>query len=360
MKKLLALVLALAMALCFASCGSEDETAVDPEDTSTEISLIVDGDIDDGGFNQITWECIQNFCTERGITCGYFIPKKTDDEAIEKTVHKSIKNGGKLIIFAGSTFETAVYDLQKEDEKTCFYLIDGVPHDEDNNYDQTDNSIGVLFAEEEAGYLAGYAAVKDGYKKLGFMGGEKLPSVKRYGYGFLQGVSAAASEQGIEKKIQIKYTYTGTFSASNDIMKQASEWYGDGTEVIFSCGGGIVKSVIQAAETAGGKVIGVDVDQSGLSECVITSAKKGIDSALDDVLKEYARGNFIGNNVFKYSASNGGVGLEIDNARFNTFDQAQYDAIFEQIKEGSIKIKKDTEVDKIKDLVNKKIKIEKE
>lgn len=60
-------------------------------------------------------------------------------------------------------------------------MIDGVPHDENNTYATAANMVSVVFAEEEAGYMAGYAAVKEGYTKLGFMGGQALPSVKRYG-----------------------------------------------------------------------------------------------------------------------------------------------------------------------------------
>ena len=357
MKKLLAFVIGITMILCFAGCGEQEQSAEAPATDSAEVALLVDGDIDDGGFNEVTWQSIQNFCSGNDITCAYYIPKGTKDEEIKETVEEAIEKDGKLIIFAGSTFETAVFDLQKEHKDINFYLIDGVPHDKDNTYELADNSIGVLFAEQEAGYLAGYAIVKDGYRNLGFMGGEDLPSVKRYGYGFLQGISAAAAEQGIEKDITIRYDYAGTFSANEEVQKEAMEWYADGTEVIFSCGGGIIKSIVKASKKEGGKIIGVDVDQSELASTVVTSAKKGIDSAIEDVLKGYNRDNFVGNNVFNYTASNGGVGLEITNARFKSFDKAQYDEIFNQIKEGSIQIKKDTEVDDIEDLVDDNIKI---
>ena len=354
MRKIIAIWMVMAMALCFAACGQTEETAQEEEDQTAEIALIIDGDIEDGGFNQVTWESIESFCTEHELTCAYYKSSGDTDEAIDKTVKEIIEKKGKLLIFAGSDFETAVYRLQKEHEDLYFYLIDGVPHDKKDKYEYgvADNSIGVLFAEEQAGYLAGYAAVMDGYKSFGFLGGEELPSVKRYGYGFLQGISAAATEKGMKDEIDVRYQYAGTFEATPEVQKVAEEWYADGTEVIFSCGGAIIKSVIKAAEAKGGKIIGVDTDQSGLSETIITSAKKRIDEALDDVLKEYNRGNFVGNNVFNYTANNKGVGLEMTNARFNSFDQSQYKEIFNQIKEGSVQIDKDAEEEDMEDELN--------
>jgi len=357
MKKILAIAVAFAMMMCFSSCGSQNDQNAETEEGTTEVSLIIQGTIDDGGFNQTTWESIESFCDDKDISCGYYVVKGTDVDKVTKTVDEAIANKGKLLIFAGSPFEKAVFDLQEKYEDNYFYLIDGVPNDGNNNFKQTDNSISVLFAEEEAGYLAGYAAVTDGYRNLGFMGGKDIPSVKRYGYGFIQGASAAASEMGIKYEININYTYTNSFEGSDEVQAEAEKWYDGGVEVIFSCGGGIIKSVIAAADAKDGKIIGVDADQSGLSGRIITSAEKGIGAAIDDVLKEYNRGNFIGNNVFKYTAANDGVGLEMDNGRFKKFNQSTYDEIFQQIKEGSVTIKKDTDVKSVKDLAEGKVKV---
>lgn len=356
MKKILAIALALAMMFVFASCGSQEEQNTESDNDATEVSLIIVGDINDGGFNQITWECIDSFCSEKEVSCGYYVCEGSKIDQVTATVDEAIGKDGKLLIFAGSKFEKAVYELQSKYEDKYFYLIDGVPND-GKDYKLADNSIGVLFAEEEAGYLAGYAAVMDGYRNLGFMGGEKMPPVKRYGYGFIQGASAAAAESGINDEININYMYSGTFEASDKVQAEAEKWYEDGTEIIFSCGGGIIKSVISASDAKHGKIIGVDTDQSGMSGDIITSARKGIDSAVEDVLKEYNRGNFIGNNIFKYTASNGGVGLEMANARFKRFSEAQYNDIFEQIKSGSVSIKKDTDVESVKDLAEGNIKV---
>jgi len=135
----------------------------------------------------------------------------------------------------------------------------------------------ILYREEQAGYLAGYAAVMDGYTKLGFLGGMAVPAVVRYGYGYVQGADAAAQKLGLAPgSVEIKYWYSGVFAPNDDIKTKMSGWYTEGTEVVFACGGGIYLSATAAADAAGGKVIGVDVDQSAESPTIITSAMKDL------------------------------------------------------------------------------------
>lgn len=354
MKKIIALIAVLAMVFTLASCGSDKSE----ESDTTEVALISSGErIDDGSFNEFAWNFIETFCDENEITYGYYMVKdNASDEDIELAVKEAISKGSKLLIFAGSNFEKNVYDLQKDYKDVNFSLIDGVPNNGDGKYALQNNSQGILFAEEEAGYLAGYAAAVEGYKNIGFIGGKDLPAVKRYGYGFVQGIKAASREKKLGK-ITINYTYAGTFEQSADVQKMADSWFKDGTEVIFACGGSMGKSVIKAAEKNNGKIIGVDSDQSGLSDTVITSAEKGIEKAVEDMLKEYRRGNFIGNNVVSYSAKNDGIGLEMENAAFNNFNEDIYKQVLKSIESGKVIIKKDTEVESVNEFKDKNIAI---
>ena len=347
-------VLALGLTgLC--ACGEEEEVAEEP--TTFELALITNEvGVDDGSFNQSTWNAMQAFCEENGMTCQYY---PSDDDSYMKTIREAERQGGKLIILAGSQMETTAFEAQKKYEDLKFVLIDGVPRDEDFNYETAANSTGVLFAEQEAGYLAGYAAVTEGYTKLGYMGGDALPPVKRYGYGFIQGAAAAAKELG-KSDISVRYTYLGTFEASDEIESEseAYDWYTENdTQVIFACGGSIGESIMAAAETAGGKVIGVDADQSGMSETVITSAKKETGKAITDILKNYMRNNFDSGAILNYSAENNGIGLEMTNARMETFTQETYDQIYGEIKSGTRKIVKDIEEKDISTLETDQVKI---
>lgn len=392
MKKIIPVIIIALLMLCMVSCGGS-KSGEEPK--NIEIAMIADcSDIEDGSFTQETWTCIENFAKTEGITAGCIQTEEvvtaeeaakqaakedkenkdgdkakaedkdkaeekpapaTKEESYMRAIEQAVEKKAKLIVMAGSNFETTVYAAQAAYPEVYFLLIDGVPHDAALNYANGANTISILFAEEEAGYLAGYAAVKDGYTKLGFMGGQELPSVKRYGYGFVQGVAAAAAE--LEQKVELSYVYTGTFEPSEDVQKQAAEWYKGGTEVIFACGSNMGTSVMKAAENKGGKVIGVDVDQSYLSPSVITSAKKEIDTAVLEMLENYKEEKFVGGISFNYTAKNGGVSLEMDNGQFKTFKEDDYKKALRQIKNGKIQLKKDTGVSAVSELTGEWVKI---
>jgi len=199
-----------------------------------------------------------------------------------------------------------------------------------------------MFQEDEAGFLAGYAAVKDGYTKLAFMGGMAVPAVVRYGYGYLQGAEYAASEMGVDS-VEVYYHYTGAFAATPEAQAMAASWYESGTEVIFGCGGAVGNSAMAAAEDVGKAVIGVDVDQSGESDTVITSAMKKLQNSVYEGLKGHFDGNFPGGKTTFFDVSTESVGLPMETSRFNTFSQDDYDAIYAKLVSGEIEIINDTE-----------------
>lgn len=362
MKRTLIILMMVLLAICLAGCGGSDK-----EPKTAELAMIADcDDIEDGSFAQATWESVEEFAKNNALTVKCYQteeivdPEESDkkdkeiegpatkEESYKLAIEKAVNNEAKLIIMAGSNFETAVYAAQKAYPEVKFLLIDGVPHDAALNFSTAKNTIGIIFAEEEAGYLAGYAVVKEGYNKIGFMGGKDLPAVKRYGYGFVQGAAAAAAE--MEKKVEMSYVYTGTFEPSDDIRKMAAEQYKNGTQVIFACGGAMGTSVMEAAENNNGLVIGVDVDQSYLSSTVLTSAKKEINIVINEMLENYVDEKFIGGTAFNYTAKNGGVSLEIDNDNFIKFKDDDYKKVFRQLKNGKIQLKKDTGVKAVSEL----------
>ena len=204
-----------------------------------------------------------------------------------------------------------------------------------------------MYAEEESGYLAGYAAVKDGFTKLGFMGGMAVPAVQAFGYGYLQGINAAAEELGLDS-VDVTYHYTGDFAENDTNKATAKTMYQEGTEVIFACGGSVGKSVMPAASEAAAKVIGVDVDQRYDSDTVITSATKGLGNSVVTVLTSIYDGTFestYGGKTTYFTAANNGVGLPTevldgssDNAfdRFAKFTKEDYDKVYTTLVDGSV------------------------
>lgn len=368
-KKLLSLLLAAAMsATMVAGCGSSDSsnasdntdtnnTVADTEsasvttkteDGNAELALVIDvGTIDDKSFNQGSWEGVEKYGEENGISYNYYKSAEATTDSFQNTIELAIEGGAKVIVCPGYLFEEPIYNLQDQYPDVKFILIDGEPHDADYNYATADNTMAVLYQEDQAGFLAGYAAVKDGYTNLGFMGGMALPAVIRYGYGYLAGADYAAKE--MNETVNVTYTYTGSFEATPEAQSMATSWYKAGTEVIFGCGGSVGNSVMSAAEASNGKVIGVDVDQSSESDTVITSAMKMLSNSVYDAITSAYSGDFQGGKTTTFDITNDGVGIAMDTAKFNNFTQEDYQAIYDKLVAGDITIDNDTEKD-VKDL----------
>ena len=336
MKKLLALALVLMLALPVMGLATEG---------TYEIAMITDiGTIDDKSFNQGTWEGVAQYAEENGKTYNYYQPTAQSTEIYLEMIEQAVTAGAKVVVTPGFLFEEPIFIAQDMYPDVSFVLIDGNPRNADYSEFRTEkNAVGIVFAEEQAGYLAGYAAVKDGYTKLGFMGGMAVPAVVRFGYGFVQGAELAAEEMGVTG-LELNYHYTGDFKATPEAQALAASWYNDGIEVIFACGGAVGNSAMAAAEAANGKVIGVDVDQSAESPTVITSATKGLAPSVVQTLTAYYEGKFPGGEALVLDASSEGVSLPMATSQFKTFSQADYDAIFAKLVAGEVTLLKDSDV----------------
>jgi basic membrane protein A len=310
-----------------------------------EIALITDlGTIDDKSFNQGAWEGLKKYAEENKKTFEYYQPTEQSPKAYLDAIELAVKGGAKVIVTPGFLFEEPIYLAQDQYPDIKFILLDGSPNDNDwssgaPTYKVAANTVGVTYAEHEAGFLAGYAAVKDGYRNLGFMGGMAVPAVKKFGYGFVQGAEYAGKELNLSNgSLAIKYHYTGNFIASPEAQTMANSWYNDGVEVIFACGGAVGNSVMAAAEATGKKVIGVDVDQSNESATVITSAMKELSVSVYDCIADYYGNKFPGGQDIVFAAKNNGVGLPMASSKFTSFSKADYDAIYAKLTKNEIDI----------------------
>lgn len=317
---------------------------------SFEIAVITDkGNVDDKSFNQGAWEGVVEFAEKNQISYKYYRPEASTDDAYFSAMELAVRGGAKVIVAPGYLFEVAVYYAQMAYPEVKFILLDGTPHTADYSaYEIKDNTAAVMYAEEEAGYLAGYAAVLDGMRCLGFVGGMALPSVQAFGYGYLQGIEDAAKELNLpEDSVRVIYHYTGNFEENDTNKQTARAMYASGAEVIFACGGNVGKSVISAATEENKKVIGVDVDQRYESKTVMTSATKGLSASVVEVLEAIYSGTFAvyaGKSTY-FTAANNGVGLPTEVAeedvghafdRFRSFTQAEYEAVYARVAEGLV------------------------
>lgn len=366
MKKMFASLLALSMVLV--GCGGGDSN---DESKKPEIVMLTDkGTIDDKSFNQGTYEGVKAYADENGIECTYIKPVDATTDEYKNSIDQAVRQGAKVVVCPGYLFEVAIYEKQTEYPDVKFILVDGVPNDgkdnpetkdkDENTYETEKNTISIKYSEEQSGYLAGYAAVKDGNTSLGFMGGQAVPAVMNFGYGYVQGANDAAKELGIT--VKMRYHYTGGFSATPEIQTKASSWYKDGVTIVFGCGGSVGNSVMAAAEASNpvGKVIGVDVDQSSESDTVVTSAYKKLGDAVQKALESIYSGDFDktddtniqfrgGQNIV-LGAKDGDVGLPLETSKFEKFTEADYNAIYDKIVDGSVTIKNNKDAESPKDL----------
>ena len=380
MKKFFAMLLALVMVLGLVACTSSNNDAKkddaqqgDAAKTEYKIAMITDyGDITDQSFNQTTYEACQAFAKDNDITFTYYKPAGNNTADRVAMIEKAADEGYNVMVMPGYAFAGAIVEAAPKFKDVKFIALDvgvgdlleaGVTakgesydYNPDNwkleDYVDLSNVYCAIYQEELCGYMAGFAAVKLGYTKLGFLGGMAVPAVIRYGYGFVQGADAAAKELGIE--VEMNYAYGGQFNGDADITAAMDTWYQGGTEVVFACGGGIYTSAAEAAQKVNAKVIGVDVDQKGIIDglygegMTVTSAMKGLYPATYDTLKDIVlNGNW--ENYAGKIATLGLVSGEDPTANYvqipfestqwsDKFTQDDYKALVAKMFDGTIKV----------------------
>ncbi|MBO5502093.1 MAG: BMP family ABC transporter substrate-binding protein [Clostridia bacterium] len=345
MKKFLATLLALVMVFSCAACFAE---AVDPETIPDEfesengvfeLAFVTDvGQLKDKSFNQGTWNGVKSYAAANGLSYKYYQPangdQATDDDRYE-AMKAACEGGAKVVVCAGFMQAAALEKAATEYPDTKFVFIDGWQMG-------LKNVAPIAFMEEQSGYLAGYAIVKEGFTKLGFMGGGggTNPACCRYGYGFAQGANAAAAELGINVELKYSWQYGASFGASPELEAMAKGWYMNGTEVIFACGGSMFSSIVSAASANDLFVIGVDVDQSFESETVVTSALKGLVSATEWAIGKFYAGEWdsIGDVANNLGATDNAVGLPTATWSLENWTVAEYEALLASIVDGSLVI----------------------
>ena len=333
MKKFLALMLALVMALSLVACGQKNQDSngtydtdkdTDVTDVAYKVAMITDyGDITDQSFNQTTYEACKAFAEANGVDFQYFKPAGDNTADRVAMIESAVDQGYNVIVMPGYAFGAAIAETAPKFSDVKFIALDVSAGDLGEGFEVPANLYCAVYQEELCGYMAGYAAVKLGYKNLGFLGGMAVPAVQRYGYGFVQGVDAAAAELKLTD-VKVNYAYGNQFFGDADITAAMDTWYAGGTEIVFACGGGIYTSDVDAAKKVeGAKVIGVDVDQAavianyaagegadaatveGYKALTVTSAMKGLYPATFDTLTDV----IVNGNWEKYSGKIDTLGL---------------------------------------------------
>lgn len=302
-------MLTIVTTIVLIACSTNAHVETDIISTDMSIAMITDsGDITDQGFNQAAYEACRNWSEVNDVPFTYYKPDNDSDEARNASVGKAAAEGADVIIMPGYLFAAVVVSQSEQYPDVRFVALDvsandicakgvgdnytGDPADYNvTDYYHEENVYCCTYQEELPGYMAGYAAVKSGYRHLGFLGGVSAPVVHRFGYGYVQGIDAAAAELGVTDEIEVEYICGGQFYGDDDITDVMDTWYGaKGVEIVFACGGEIYTSAAEAASRHGGKVIGVDSDQQAIIDekygqgMTVTSAMKGLTETVTDVL----------------------------------------------------------------------------
>lgn len=321
--KVIPLLLLMVSVLAISGCKSSK--------AKTEIALITDGGtVEDAEYNEGCFSGLKRYAEENEISYKIYTPEYDMTDGYLMQIDNAVKDGADVIICPSYMLEEAVFKAASLYPKVNFILVDGTPHNED--YSDTtiaENVLAITFAEEEAGFLAGYAAVRDGYERLGFLGGMAEDSVIRYGYGFVQGADYAGIELG--QKVYIAYTYTGTFSEDQGVQDMAGIFYDYSVKAIMACGGEGGNSVMKAAEEKSGAVIGTDYDHKYDSPAVVFSCIKNLDKAVYDALTDYYNGSFAGGTNKRLTCAEEGLLLTMDSGKFNSFSEIEYKAIYDEL-----------------------------
>lgn len=353
MKKTKLLIILLLTIVIFQGCQSATITQDPCNNDNIKIGVVTDsGGVNDKSFNQGTWEGVQKYCTDTGV--GASVVESADEtDYVPNLKNLTDKEGVEVVIAIGENLEKAVYDVASDNPETKYILIDGEPKDKDGNIQELDNVKSYRFNEQESGYLVGYLAGKlTTTNKVGFVGGEEISAVQKFGWGFLQGVYAANPD------VEVNYQYSGTFSDPSKGQSIADTMYASGVDIIFSAAGGVNDGVINSAKNLvnSGKeawVIGVDRDMyedgkyNDTDSVILTSAVKKVGDAAYQGLEEVFNDEFSsGMTVLGYAED--GVGIPDDNP--NIADTTVITEATDSLKSTDVKATKEETEKIIKDM----------
>lgn len=361
MKKFLALFLSLTLLLALTACKAaeatsgaqqEQRTVTAPTDDATfvyqpedptvtpaggeTIALVTGASGTESGADAMLWQGVQTFASAYGYTATTQTAEGDSSADVETALRTAAESGAKLVICRGDAAATALYRIQENYPDVHYLLFDDEPHNDDYSAYKTANLVHcVLFQEEQAGYLAGYAAVIDGYTSLGFVGAREIPGIVRYGTGFLQGAEAAAEQQG--ETVNLKFWFADTYDENDAVTQRMADWYNGGVSLIFVSGGTLYKSAAQAAEQTGGKVMAGDTDVTALSDSILASAVKCYNAAVQRQLYEFfTAGSWSTQNAGqteRVGITNAEVALESDTSwRLDSFTLDDYRSLYEDLR----------------------------
>ena len=318
------------------------------------VALVADTDGAETGPDASLWSGVQSFSDTFGYNAQLYQAEEDSLESRQNALRTAAESGAVMVICRGDEMAAALYSVQNEYPSVAFLLFDGEPHTEDYTaYQTATNTSCIMFNEEQAGYLAGYAVVMDHRTKLGFVGAEAMPGTVRYCTGFLQGVDDAARSQGVQASVEV--WFVGSENAGDIVTQRMGEWYGEGVQAVMAAGEGTLQSSIDAAQGTGAVVIGTDWDCTATSDLVLTSAMKNYSSEVQNALFEYFQAGGWGTNggtTVRVGASENAVGLPQVNWRMTEFTQREYEKVYNDLHDSVTKVERLSDISTLPETPN--------
>lgn len=364
-----------AMMLALCACSDTDMTdaglsAAQVDDSRYVFGVTGDGAVPDGqgaaiafaadytgvdtGPDAAVWRGVQNFAASFQYEAVLYQAESDSLESREAALRAAAESGAGLVVCRGDDMAAALYGIQNNYPTVSYLMLDGEPHTEDYTaYATADNTTCVLFSEEQAGYLAGYAAILEGYNRLGFVGAEAMPDIASYCNGYLQGVEAGAREQGVQASVDV--WYVGGYEAGETITSHVGGWYEDGVQVVMAVGDGVLEGILPAARDAGAWVIAADWDATSIDERVLTAAVKNYSVVVQKQLYRYFTNGGWGERggaSVRLGVSESAVGLPLSVWRFSAFEQDSYEKEYVRLYGGDVKVERYSDTDTLPDTPN--------
>lgn len=339
-KKILGLFLAGVMILGFTACGdAEEKKYAIIENTTSEAEQLC---------TESAWDGILQFATENGEQAGTYKPEGEDRKDYAKAIETAIEEGAEVVICVGDEMAVPVYEAQKDYRNVNFILLNADPHKRfSEKANIAENTIALHFDPVAESFLAGYMTVANGARDIGCMGGAENKDSKMAASGFIQGAEVAAKDLGLtEGTVKIRYMFTGADKLSPAYMSKALEWYTAGCEAIFASNEQIRCSVIQAAENAQRKVVGIGESSMEESETMLTAAYLNYSGAVYHQLQNIKNEAFVGEQSLLCGAKENGVAVVIENSSLEEAAVTQYQVIYQKLTDGQVKIDTETEMPK--------------
>jgi basic membrane protein A len=331
----------LALCLCglvAVGCGSDDDSSSSgssssqssPEAKKIKVGLVTDiGGLNDRSFNQLANEGLERAKSELGVEGRVLTSSKNSDYV--PNLSSLAQQKYDIVIGVGFLMSDAMATVAKKFPTTNFAIID---FPQSGLKGKPTNVRGLLFKENEAGYLAGtvaglYAKDQGGDQVVSTVGGQKIPPVDSYIAGFQAGAKKANPD------IKTLNGYSQDFVKQDLCKEEALNQIAEGSQVVFQVAGQCGLGALDAAKEKSVQGIGVDADQGYLGDWIITSAVKKVDVAVFDTVKQAQEGSFKGGEDTIFDVKSGAVGLGKLSAKGQKYED-QVKAVQEKISSGEL------------------------